>query len=89
MTIYFFFLDSQLEDPFMPPFAGTAEELEALVQFILWSSASRPAEWGSARDVKEREILGQIRQWLTEAGTQPGVFDKNRSAESPTLGKAG
>jgi cytochrome bd-type quinol oxidase subunit 1 len=31
--------------PFMPPFSGTADELEALVQLIEWTSAQRPADW--------------------------------------------
>lgn len=54
---------------FMPPFAGTAEELEALVQMLHWSSNNRPAHWPVNEDER---ILAQLRGWLDEAGTEPG-----------------
>lgn len=54
---------------FMPPFAGTPEELESLVQFLEWQHAGRPAEWP---DELAPEALTQIREWLDEAGVQPG-----------------
>ena len=54
----------------MPPFAGTPIELEALVQFISWNTAGTPPEW----DVSENpETLRQIRGWLEEVGTAPGI----------------
>lgn len=53
---------------FMPPFAGTPEELEALVQLVRWESAGRPGVWEPSVD---REALEQIRRWLDEAGTGP------------------
>jgi mono/diheme cytochrome c family protein len=56
--------------PFMPPFAGTAAELEALVQFLSWSSAERPATWIETTD--DAPVLREIDRWLTEAGTLPG-----------------
>lgn len=71
--------------PFMPPFAGTAEELESLVQFILWSSANRPTEWTLDDRATQQEVLDQIRQWLDEAGTEPGIFDQNRNAATANL----
>jgi len=55
---------------FMPPFAGTAEELEALVQFVRWSDAGRPASWPETRDPA---VLEQIRAWLDRAGTGPAT----------------
>jgi hypothetical protein len=55
---------------FMPPFAGTPAELEALVQFISWNTEGTPPAW----DVSENpETLRQIRGWLEEVGTAPGI----------------
>lgn len=48
---------------FMPPFAGTPEELEALVRLIEWTAAGRPAEWPTTTAGPE------IRDWLDEVGT--------------------
>ncbi len=59
----------QRTKPFMPPFAGTPEELEALVQWIRWQSRGRPKEWTSP----ESPPLEQIAIWLEEAGTRPGT----------------
>lgn len=79
----------QMTKPFMPPFAGTAAELEDLVQFILWSSAARPEEWNAETDeAKKQEILGRIAEWMEEAGTEPGVFDKNHRVNAQTLSRA-
>ena len=58
----------QYTKPFMPPFAGNAEELEALVQFLRWRSAGQPAAWPESRDP---QLLAQIERWLEEAGTDP------------------
>lgn len=55
--------------PFMPPFAGTAKELEALVQLITWHSAGRPQPWPVSEDP---QVLAQIARWIEEAGTEPG-----------------
>jgi cytochrome d ubiquinol oxidase subunit I len=56
--------------PFMPPFAGTAAEVEALVQFLDWCGWGRPADWPVNDDPR---ILDQIGQWLKEAGTAPST----------------
>lgn len=54
---------------FMPPFAGTPEELEALVFFLSWVNVGRPDVWPwETTD----EDLNRIRHWLDEAGTGPG-----------------
>ena len=55
--------------PFMPPFSGTPKELEALVQLLAWESANRPPIWIASDDP---QTLAQIKQWLDEAGTEPG-----------------
>lgn len=55
--------------PYMPPFAGTAEELEALVQWIRWENAGRPASWPTESDAA---VLERERRWLEQAGTGPG-----------------
>lgn len=54
---------------FMPPFAGTPEELEALVQLIRWSNDKEPDEWPTTGDP---ELYAQIQGWLEEAGTKSG-----------------
>ncbi len=58
----------QQTKPFMPPFAGRAEELEGLVQFLLWCREGRPEK----RDVEvpEQDLI-KIRLWLIEAGSKP------------------
>lgn len=53
--------------PFMPPFAGNADELEALVQLIEWHAAGMPRTWETTSDAT---VLTEIRQWLDEAGTE-------------------
>ncbi|MFN4243925.1 MAG: c-type cytochrome [Tepidisphaerales bacterium] len=52
---------------FMPPFAGTPEELEGLVQYVRWEHAGRPATWPVSDDP---DVYAQIRTWLAEAGTK-------------------
>ncbi len=64
---------------FMPPFAGSAVELESLVQFIDWSSARRPDSWPASDDPA---TVAQIQNWLDEAGTAPGDFEQNRNRHS-------
>jgi mono/diheme cytochrome c family protein len=56
--------------PFMPPFAGTAEEVEALAQWIQWINAGEPDDWPVSDDP---ELIAQIEAWLDEAGTAPGT----------------
>jgi cytochrome bd ubiquinol oxidase subunit I len=51
---------------FMPPFAGNAEDVEALVQLIKWEHADRPARWPESLDAA---TLAQTARWLDEAGT--------------------
>ena len=71
--------------PFMPPFAGTAEELESLIQYILWYGQDKPAEWTiEAND--RTEAVQRINEWLREAGTKPGLFDKNHHQNSSEKG---
>ena len=52
---------------FMPPFAGNADDVEAIVQLIRWERASRPASWA---DTSDPETVAEITRWLEEAGTQ-------------------
>jgi hypothetical protein len=56
--------------PFMPPFAGTAQELESLVQFLNWTTAGSPADWPAAADSQRIE---RIQAWLDESGVEPGA----------------
>ncbi|MBA3459236.1 MAG: cytochrome c [Deltaproteobacteria bacterium] len=53
---------------FMPPFAGNAADVEALVQFLRWETAGAPASWPIS---DTPETLAQIATWLDEVGTAP------------------
>jgi cytochrome d ubiquinol oxidase subunit I len=55
---------------FMPPFAGNAADVEALVQLLRWELADRPAHWPESRDPS---VLAEIDRWLREAGTAPSM----------------
>ena len=56
---------------FMPPFAGTAEELEAVVQLINWQAAGRPADWLDSRTLDDYDAhLAEIEAWFDEAGVR-------------------
>jgi mono/diheme cytochrome c family protein len=55
---------------FMPPFAGNARELEALVRLVEWTVDGRPSSWPEG---EPPEVLAQIERWLEEAGTEPRV----------------
>ena len=72
----------QQTKPFMPPFAGTAKELESLVQFLAWCRAGRPDEWVS--DTNEREVV-KIQLWMNEAGSKPTIIGERltNSGEVP------
>ncbi len=52
---------------FMPPFAGNAADVEALIQLLRWETAERPASWPVS---DAPETLEQIKTWLDEAGTE-------------------
>jgi hypothetical protein len=56
--------------PFMPPFAGTPQELEALVQMLAWTKSARPDQWPAGGNA---ETLAQIKAWLDEAGTKSAL----------------
>jgi mono/diheme cytochrome c family protein len=60
----------QRTKPFMPPFAGTPEELEALVQMIDWETQGNPKTWPLSNN---EEDLARIARWLEEAGPGPAV----------------
>jgi mono/diheme cytochrome c family protein len=54
---------------FMPPFAGNALDVEALVQLLRWERDDRPAMFAQAP--ASPGTLAQIARWLDEAGTTP------------------
>lgn len=60
----------QRTKPFMPPFAGSAVELEALVGLLEWEAAGAPTAWSDADDPG---ALARVQAWLDEAGTEPGA----------------
>jgi cytochrome d ubiquinol oxidase subunit I len=49
---------------FMPPFAGNADDVEALVQLLRWETAGAPATW------PETATPPEIARWLAEAGVK-------------------
>ncbi len=51
---------------FMPPFAGNAEDVEAMVQLLRWEGAATPPSWPTSEDPT---TLAQIATWLDEVGT--------------------
>jgi mono/diheme cytochrome c family protein len=64
---------------FMPPFAGTPEELEALVRYVRWETAERPRVW---EETEDEAALRRIKAWLEEAGTH--AADRAAAAGRPT-----
>ena len=63
--------------PFMPPFAGTPRELEALVQYIRWSHDGEPLDWPVSDD---SGVLAEIARWIKEAGPNAA---NSHSADGP------
>lgn len=55
---------------FMPPFAGNADDVEAVVQLLRWELAGAPARWPTTDDP---DVRAQIARWLDEAGTDPAA----------------
>ena len=53
---------------FMPPFAGNAADVEALVQLLRWERDDRPAGFAATTGP---DSLAQIARWLDEAGIAP------------------
>lgn len=49
---------------FMPPFAGTADDVEALVQLLRWETAGAPSAWPVTAAPPE------LARWLDEAGVK-------------------
>jgi hypothetical protein len=62
----------QRTKPFMPSFAGTPEEVDAVVQLIGWIRTGRPPSWEETHDAP---LLEQIGRWLDEPGTGPGSLE--------------
>lgn len=62
---------------FMPPFAGNAQDVEALAQFVGWLSAERPPNWPVRRNLEE---MRRIQDWLDEAGIEPATDEQRLAA---------
>jgi cytochrome d ubiquinol oxidase subunit I len=66
------FAQLQKTKPFMPPFSGTPEELEAVVQYFEWVIAGRPKQWNASSDSPDyAAVLARVQGFLDEAGTAP------------------
>ena len=55
---------------FMPPFAGTPEEVEAIAQLLRWEQAGAPPAWSDAT-AHDPAVRARIAGWLDEAGIAP------------------
>lgn len=75
----------QQTKPFMPPFAGTATELESLVQYVLWVHDGRPKDW---RSEPEPDATAQIEKWLDEAGTEPADVSSQTTVQKSPVAMA-
>jgi cytochrome bd ubiquinol oxidase subunit I len=51
----------QRTKPFMPPFAGSPQELEALVQLLTWMNHGQPEAWPESRDAAHLQSIGAKR----------------------------
>jgi cytochrome d ubiquinol oxidase subunit I len=71
----------QRTKPFMPPFAGRPEEVEALVQWLEWTDAGRPDAWPDSSEKPEyRAVIRAIGGWLDEAGVEPATPEEIAAA---------
>jgi cytochrome bd-type quinol oxidase subunit 1 len=80
---------------FMPPFAGNAADVEAVVQLLAWEREGAPKQWpalapvpigAAAGATAEGDPLPEIQRWLDEAGTAPRVDGGKRyGAPAPSL----
>jgi mono/diheme cytochrome c family protein len=62
---------------FMPPFAGNAAEVEALVQFLTWRHAKLPSNWPATSDDQDyKNVLKQIDGYLQKVGPYPADPDQ-------------
>lgn len=68
----------QQTKPFMPPFAGTAREVEAVGQLIGWLAAGRPQWWEESSDPA---ALKRIAEWLDAAGPHPNTIQDQAEQE--------
>jgi mono/diheme cytochrome c family protein len=68
----------QRTKPFMPPFAGSAEEVEALVQWLRWLREGEPATWPEPGAAGDEDVVARIAAWLDEAGVGPGSAEARR-----------
>ena len=78
----------QRTKPFMPPFSGNAEELEALVQMLTWRHEGMPTTWPVSKD---QATLDKIKAWLDEVGTTPGpeLMEQRKHAEVAATSRGG
>jgi len=58
---------------FMPPFAGNAADVEAVVQLLAWTRDGTPRQWPAPVAIGAADPLSEIQRWLDEAGTAPRV----------------
>jgi mono/diheme cytochrome c family protein len=71
---------------FMPPFAGTAAEVEAIVQTLTWRSEGMPRSWPASQDPA---IIARIQGWLDEVGTRPALEHSGQKSSFATSARPG
>ncbi len=72
---------------FMPPFAGTPQDVEAIVQFLRWNSQGQPKEWERTDYGANRAPFEQIKSWLDEAGIDSGIHLMPKTPGAPDAGQ--
>ena len=71
----------QQTKPFMPPFAGTAIEVESLVQFLSWTHQGNPDVWPVTSTQEDfGAISARIQGYLDDAGTEPADATSRHNA---------
>jgi hypothetical protein len=72
----------QQTKPFMPPFAGSAGDVEALVQLLEWVKAGEPAAWSTSTD---SSTIATIDRWLEEAGPAATPSGASETTARPSV----
>lgn len=81
----------QQTKPFMPPFAGTADEVESIVQFLAWHHLKSPDKYTATNSQSDYDaIKARIQSYLDDAGTEPAdIRARHRSLRERAQSQSG